>query len=104
MIDTPTLTGIYTYLPTSKEDVTPRDRDLAEKAWIWIEDELNSAEEFDFLFVAGHYEIVSSPGKQDMALYERLLPMMTENKATAYLQGHRIGFYIDFDYNSDIDN
>ena len=72
--------------------MNPRDRELAEQAWIWIEKELNSAEDFDFLFVAGHYEIVSSPGIEDMALYERLLPIMRNNKATAYFQGHRNGF------------
>jgi len=41
MLDTPTLTGLYTYYPpTTLEEAIPRDPVLAEKAWKWIEMEL----------------------------------------------------------------
>jgi len=41
MVDTPTLTGVYTGdVPDSPDGANPRDPVLAEKAWVWIEEEL----------------------------------------------------------------
>ena len=44
MIDTPTLTGVYSGLPPqSIDEAIPRDTMLAKKAWIWIEEELKKS-------------------------------------------------------------
>lgn len=44
MIDTPTLTGVYTgQVPDSPDGANPSDPVLAEKAWKWIEAELNNS-------------------------------------------------------------
>ena len=42
MIDTPTLTGVYTVAPppANISDANPRDPERAVEAWIWIEQEL----------------------------------------------------------------
>ena len=44
MIDTPTLSGVYAGgHPESPDDAIPRDPVLAEKAWQWIEMELQTS-------------------------------------------------------------
>ena len=44
--------------------------------------------DFDYLFVAGHYQTVDVRGYWDAALVRDLLPLMKAANVTAYLQGH----------------
>ena len=52
MIDTPTLSGVYTAgHPQKPEDAIPRDPELAEKAWKWIEEELQNSGLFFLIII-----------------------------------------------------
>ena len=45
--------------------------------------------DFNYLFVAGHYQIKDAKGEYDAALVKNLLPKLKKYKVQAYLQGHR---------------
>ena len=57
--------------------------------WQWIETQLKQSDDFDYLLVAGHYQIVDAYGYYDIALRTHLLPLLKKYKAQAYIQGHR---------------
>ena len=59
--------------------------------WKWIEDQLEASDNFDYLLVAGHYQILDSYGYYDKALTKHLLPLLKKYKAQAYIQAHRVG-------------
>ena len=73
-------------------DGNPADEEYARKMWTWIEDQLEASDDFDYLLVAGHYQIVDSYGYYDKALTKHLLPLLKKYKAQAYIQAHRFGF------------
>ena len=75
-------------------DGNPADKDYAREMWLWIEDQLASSDDFDYLLVAGHYQIVDSYGYYDKALTKHLLPLLKKYKAQAYIQAHRFGFLL----------
>ena len=43
----------------------------------------------DYLFVAGHYQVMDSRGDYDKALVHNLLPKMKKYNVQGYFQGHR---------------
>ena len=67
----------------------PPDREYANKMWDWIDKTLSESESFDFLFVAGHYQVLDSRGEYDKALVHNLLPMLRKYNVQGYFQGHR---------------
>ena len=64
-------------------------KDYADWAWDWIATTLRSSDDFDYLFVAGHYQTMDVRGPYDAALMAKLLPVMKETKVSAWIQGHR---------------
>lgn len=98
MIDTVTLSGIghktneltgEYYTPHGDALPGPADQDFADNQWAWIENELESASDADYLIVAGHYPVYSicehGPTK---ILVSRLKPLLDKYHATAYINGH----------------
>ncbi|CBY33663.1 unnamed protein product [Oikopleura dioica] len=65
------------------------DEKIAAWAWEWIEDELKNSEDADYLFVAGHYQIIDTEGIYDYEIFRRLEPLLEKYNVTAYFQGHR---------------
>ena len=47
-----------------------------------------SSDDFDFLFVAGHYQILDVRGYYDPLLKAKVLPLLHKYNVNAYLQGH----------------
>ena len=66
-----------------------KDRKIAAWAWEWIEKELENSENADYLFVAGHYQVVDTEGIYDYEIFRKLEPLMEKYNVTAYFQGHR---------------
>ena len=87
VIDTGLVSGI-TGSANTNPDGNPIDREAADAAWRWIDRILKQSSQFDYLFVAGHYQTVDVRGHWDAALIKHLLPKMKEANVTAYLQGH----------------
>merc|ERR1711970_130770 len=50
---------------------------------------LLSSKDFDYLFIAGHYQVIDVNGQYDRPMVNRLLPLMKKYKVSAYIQGHR---------------
>jgi len=71
------------------EDGFPANRTYSDQMFKWIEKTLSESDDFDFLFVAGHYQVIDPRGYYDPALTKRLLPMLKEYNVNAFLQGHR---------------
>ena len=57
--------------------------------WAWIDRTLSESKSFDYLFVAGHYQVLDSRGEYDKALVHNLLPMLRKYNVQGYFQGHR---------------
>ena len=55
----------------------------------WIDKTLTDSQAFNYLFVAGHYQIKDAKGEYDAALVKNLLPKLRKYNVQAYLQGHR---------------
>jgi len=104
MIDTPMFSGVYTggrpkpsamncnvydLRPQCVKNVAPVDQEIATWAWDWIENELENSENADYLFVAGHYQIIDTEGIYDYEIFRRLEPLLEKYNVTAYFQGHR---------------
>jgi len=90
MIDTPSLSGVYSTRPSDQtEDGDPADPEYAQRMWNWIEHTLEDSEDFNFLFVAGHYMTIDSRGIYDRCLVGKLLPLMEKYNVQGYIQGHR---------------
>ena len=92
MIDTVALTGVYGGIAnngSTNPNGNPPDAEYAQKMWQWIETQLSQSDDFDYLLVAGHYQIVDAYGYYDIALRTHLLPLLKKYNAQAYLQGHR---------------
>ena len=47
-----------------------------------------SSDDFDYIFVAGHYQILDVRGYYDPLLKARVLPLLHKYNVNAYLQGH----------------
>jgi tartrate-resistant acid phosphatase type 5 len=57
--------------------------------WDWIEKTLSESDDFDYLFVTGHYQVLDIRGYYDANLVHNLLPLMKKYNVSAYVQGHR---------------
>ncbi|CAG5104147.1 Oidioi.mRNA.OKI2018_I69.chr1.g1115.t1.cds [Oikopleura dioica] len=108
MIDTPMFSGVYTggrpkpntdsdgnkcnvydLDPKCVNNIAPVDPKIAAWAWEWIEKELENSNNADYLFVAGHYQVVDTEGIYDYEIFRKLEPLMEQFNVTAYFQGHR---------------
>ena len=87
-IDTQLLSGISAGINSNPEG-NPADKEYAIWAWAWIERTIAGSDDFDFLFVSGHYQTIDNRGAYDAHLVKYLLPIMTEYGVSAYVQGHR---------------
>lgn len=65
------------------------DKDYANWAWDWIDRILSESDEFDYIFIGSHYQLLDVRGYYDAALRAHLLPLMKRNKVSAFFQGHR---------------
>ena len=57
-IDTPLLVGVYSAEVNMDEHGKPPYPEYAAEKWEWLEQTLKDSDDFDFLFVAGHYMII----------------------------------------------
>ncbi|XP_064604174.1 tartrate-resistant acid phosphatase type 5-like [Liolophura sinensis] len=88
MIDTVILCGNTDSDFSQKPLRGPSDVDDAEKQWDWIGKTLQ-ASNADYLLVAGHYPVWSvAEHGPTQCLVDRLMPLLMQNHATAYLCGH----------------
>ena len=74
---------------TGNPEGDPLDRAYADWAWQWIDRILAESDDFDYLFVGSHYQVLDVRGYFDAALVAKLLPLMKRSKVSAYFQGHR---------------
>ena len=65
MIDTPQLVGVFASGKNQKPEGDPPNREYADRMWAWIDRILSESASFDFLFVAGHYQVFDSRGDYD---------------------------------------
>ena len=89
MVDTVALTGINGGVGNQDPNGDPPNLQYAREMWQWIEEQLKKSDDFDYLLVAGHYQIVDAYGYYDIALKTHLLPLLKKYRAQAYIQGHR---------------
>ncbi|CAG5110553.1 Oidioi.mRNA.OKI2018_I69.chr2.g4941.t1.cds [Oikopleura dioica] len=106
MIETTSLTGIHSSkkpgpdrtdqncknpynLDCELKRLNPLFPELVEWAWEWVENELESSGDVDYLFAAGHYQIVETGGIWDYQLFRHLDPLFEKYGVQAYFQGHR---------------
>ena len=57
MIDTPQLVGVFSGGKNQTPEGDPPNREYADKMWQWIDDILAESGDFNYLFVAGHYQV-----------------------------------------------
>ena len=84
------LISLITDIPSMsrQKDGFPANKTLSDEKLEWLEDVLASSDEFDYVFVAGHYQILDVRGYYDPLLKARVLPLLHKYKVNAYLQGH----------------
>uniref|UniRef100_A0A0R3RUM0 Tartrate-resistant acid phosphatase type 5 n=1 Tax=Elaeophora elaphi TaxID=1147741 RepID=A0A0R3RUM0_9BILA len=77
------------FATADKNPNRPKNPAAAKAQLDWIEQQLNSSNRADYLFVLGHYPIysVSTHGPTN-CLIEKLKPLLEKYHATAYIAGH----------------
>ncbi|KHN71976.1 Tartrate-resistant acid phosphatase type 5 [Toxocara canis] len=76
------------FADVSADPDNPKDPKAAQTQWKWIERQLNESTA-DYLFVAGHYPVLSISEHGPMkCLVEKLNPLLKKYRVSAYFAGH----------------
>ncbi|CAE7428013.1 Acp5 [Symbiodinium sp. KB8] len=86
-IDTVMLAGMTTGDDPTQQPPGPADAVVASSQWDWIESQLSSSTA-DFVFVFGHYPVISGCSHGPTLILDALLQPMLEKYGAHYLSGH----------------